>query len=57
MDIDGIEAYGRNGFFWLKFFETGKRHVHRPNDIAVGVHFFSKIRERRGHSTAPRFSL
>ena len=53
MDIDNIEAYGRNGYFWLKFFEVGASHVHRPDDMSVGVHFFSKIRTRRGRSTAP----
>jgi hypothetical protein len=49
MDIDGIEAYGRNGFFWLKSFETGFRLV----EPSAGVYFYSKIRERRGRNTGP----
>ena len=50
-DIDGIEGYGRNGFFWLKSFEVYE--IMGGNEVfaTTRVLFFSKIRKRRGRAT------
>jgi len=55
MTIENIEAYGRNGYFWLKSFELNWRWgpaVEAGEKVGI-VNFFSKIRTRRGRDTSP----
>ena len=47
MDIDGIEAKGRNGYFFLETFT-----VRNLGQGEADVLFYSKIRTRRGRDTA-----
>lgn len=55
-DIENVEAYGRNGYFWLKELEVGQREVQPPTGgprTILMVDFFSKIRTRRSYKTSP----